>query len=43
MAQVRPGDVVRFREVSLEEAQEHARVREHALAMLREGLARKLM
>lgn len=42
VAQLRPGDVIRFREVSLAEAGEHARGREQALAMLREGLAQKL-
>ncbi len=42
VAQLRPGDTVRFREINLEEAHELARTREHALAMLREGLAEKL-
>lgn len=42
VAQLRPGDAVRFREVSLQEAHELAFAREHALAMLREGLAQKL-
>lgn len=42
VAQLRSGDTVRFREVSLEEAHELARAREHALAMLHEGLAEKL-
>lgn len=42
LAQLRPGDSVRFREVSLAEAHELALAREHALAMLREGLAQKL-
>lgn len=41
VAQLRPGDAVRFREVSLTEAHRLARQREHALAMLREGLAGK--
>ncbi|MDO8542750.1 MAG: 5-oxoprolinase subunit PxpB [Opitutaceae bacterium] len=42
VAQLRPGDTVRFREVALAEAHELALAREHALAMLREGLAQKL-
>jgi KipI family sensor histidine kinase inhibitor len=42
VAQLRPGDTVRFCVVPLDEAHEHLRVREHALAMLREGLAQKV-
>ncbi len=42
MAQVRPGDTVRFQEMTLDEAHEHARVRERALAILQEGLAQKM-
>lgn len=38
LAQVRPGDTVRFVETSLEEAHRLAHVREHALALLRQGL-----
>jgi antagonist of KipI len=41
VAQLQPGDVVRFQEVTLTEARELALAREHALAMLREGLAQK--
>lgn len=41
VAQLRPGDALRFREVSLEEAHELAVAREHAIAILREGLAQK--
>ena len=42
VAQLRPGDSLRFREVSLEEAHQLALTRDHALAMLREGLVQKL-
>lgn len=42
MAQLRPGDTVKFTEVSLAEAQKFALTHEHALALLREGLAQKL-
>lgn len=42
MAQLRPGDAVRFAEVSLTEAQKLALAHEHTLALLREGLAHKL-
>lgn len=42
VAQLRPGDRVRFTEVSLEEAQALLLARERALGMLREGLAQKL-
>lgn len=42
MAQLRPGDTVRFREVTLAEAHELAHARERALAMLHEGLAQKI-
>jgi KipI family sensor histidine kinase inhibitor len=41
VAQLRAGDTVRFREVSLDEAHALGLAREHALAMLREGLAVK--
>lgn len=42
VAQLRPGDSLRFGEVSLEAARELVRIRERAIAMLREGLAGKL-
>jgi antagonist of KipI len=42
VAQLRPGDTMSFAEVSLEDAHELALAREHALAMLRHGLAQKL-
>lgn len=42
MAQLRPGDSVRFAEVTLAEAQRLALSSEHTLALLREGLAQKL-
>jgi antagonist of KipI len=42
VAQLRPADNVRFREVSLAEAHELALVRERQLGMLHEGLAQKL-
>ncbi|MBS0633343.1 MAG: biotin-dependent carboxyltransferase [Verrucomicrobia bacterium] len=42
MAQLRPGDTVKFAEVSLAEAQKLALAHEHGLALLREGLAQKL-
>jgi antagonist of KipI len=42
VAQLRPGDALSFQEVSLEDAHELALEREHALAMLRHGLAQKL-
>lgn len=42
VAQLRPGDTIRFREIPLEEAHELLRVRERAVAMLREGLAQKI-
>jgi KipI family sensor histidine kinase inhibitor len=42
MAQLRPGDTVQFAPVTLAEAHELALAREHALAMLRQGLAQKL-
>jgi antagonist of KipI len=41
LAQLRPGDRVRFAEVSLAEAHRLFRAREHALALLREGLIQK--
>jgi antagonist of KipI len=42
VAQLRPGDVLRFVEVSIETAHRLAIQRERALALLREGLAEKL-
>ena len=42
VAQLRPGDRVRFAEVALEEAHGLALAREKQLAILREGLAQKL-
>jgi antagonist of KipI len=42
MAQLRPGDVLRFVEVSIDEAHRLALARDRAVAMLREGLAEKL-
>lgn len=42
VAQLRPGDTVRFDEVTLAEAHELARARERQLGMLHEGLAQKL-
>jgi len=42
LAQVRPGDRLRFAEVPLAEAQQRAVARDHVLAMLHEGLAQKL-
>ena len=41
VAQLRPGDRLRFREVTLDEAHELAVDRERDIAMLREGLAQK--
>lgn len=41
MAQVKPGDAVRFAEVTLEDAHRLVLAREHAVAMLHEGLAAK--
>lgn len=41
LAQLRPGDSLRWAEVSLEEAQRLALVAERNLALLREGLAQK--
>lgn len=41
LAQLRPADQVRFAEVTLAEAHRLYRAREHALALLREGLAQK--
>jgi len=41
IAQLRPGDAVRFREVTLGEAHELALAREQTLGILRDGLARK--
>lgn len=40
-AQLRPGDTVRLREVSLAEARDLLAAREHSLALLREGLKDK--
>ncbi len=42
VAQLRPGDAVRFREVTLAEAHEVLLARERTLAILHEGLAEKL-
>jgi len=42
VAQLRPGDTMRFALVPLEEAQRLAIVRDHTIAILREGLAQKL-
>ena len=42
LAQLRPGDTVRFGEVTLEGAHRLWQAREHALALLREGLKEKL-
>ncbi len=41
VAQLRPGDRVKFVEVTLEEAHQFAFIREHVIAMLHEGLAQK--
>jgi len=41
VAQLRPGDTVRFRKVTLAEAHELLLAREHALGILREGVALK--
>jgi antagonist of KipI len=41
VAQLRPGDTVRFREVTLAEAHDAAHARERAVGLLREGLAQK--
>ena len=41
LAQLRPGDTVRFQEVTLGDAHQLWLAREYALAMLREGLAQK--
>jgi antagonist of KipI len=42
VAQLRPGDTIRFIEVTLAEAHRLALVRDRAVAMLREGLAEKV-
>ena len=42
VAQLRPGDRVKFAEVSLAEAQDFAHAREHVLAILHEGLNQKI-
>ncbi len=42
VAQLRPGDTLRFREVTLAEAHELAHVRERQIGMLHEGLAQKV-
>jgi antagonist of KipI len=42
IAQLRPGDTVRFASVTLDEAHRLMSAREHAMAMLREGLVGKL-
>jgi KipI family sensor histidine kinase inhibitor len=41
MAQLRPGDAVRFRTVTLAEAHQFTLARERALSILREGIAQK--
>ena len=41
VAQLRPGDRVRFAEVPLEDAHRLVLAREHVLAMLHEGLTQK--
>ncbi len=41
LAQLRPGDRMRFAEVTLDEAHQRLRAREQALAVLRNGLAHK--
>ena len=43
VAQLRPGDTLRFREVTLEAAHQLILDRERALALLREGLAQKIL
>lgn len=42
IAQLRPGDQVRFRQVTMGEARALAAAREHALRLLREGVREKL-
>jgi antagonist of KipI len=42
IAQLRPGDAVRFRAVTLAEAHQFNQARERALSILREGIAQKL-
>jgi KipI family sensor histidine kinase inhibitor len=42
VAQLRPGDGIRFQQVTLEEARRLIVVQERAIALLREGLAQKL-
>lgn len=42
LAQVRPGDVVRFKPVSIEDAHQLWWAREHMIGLLREGLAEKI-
>ena len=41
VAQLRPGDTVRFREIKLAEAHTLLRAQERRLGLLREGLAQK--
>ena len=43
LAQVRPGDVVRFEPVSIEDAHQLWWAREHTIGLLREGLAEKIL
>jgi antagonist of KipI len=43
VAQLRPGDTLRFREITLEEAHELAFARERQLGMLHEGLTQKVI
>ena len=42
LAQLRPGDTIRFHEVSMDEAHQLALSRDHSMAILREGLIAKL-
>jgi antagonist of KipI len=42
IAQLRPGDAVRFSEVTLTQAHQLIAAQDHALALLREGLAQKI-
>jgi antagonist of KipI len=43
VAQLKPGDTLRFREVTLEAAHQLILDRARALALLREGLAQKMV
>ncbi|MEO7701040.1 MAG: biotin-dependent carboxyltransferase family protein [Opitutus sp.] len=42
LAQLRPGDTLRFQEVTIDEAHQLALSRDHAMAILREGLIEKI-